>query len=308
MTNEHPVPTEDEIRGYFERCSNWGRWGPDDNAGTVNLITPEVRRKAASLVSTGRAISLSRRWNTVGGPGNSNPAQHFLRKTDAVSIDYLGIIYHGHSTTHIDALCHIFWEGKGWNGRPSDEVTSIGARFGSVDAWSSGIATRGVLLDIPRLREVDFVDLNKPVRGWELEAAAKAEGVSLEPGDAVLVYSGREKFFESHPDSVPGTAPTAGLHADVCPVLKDRDAALLGWDQLDARPSGYEMFENPPFPGGPVHVFAIVYMGLPLLDNSLLQPLAESCAEESRWEFMLTINPLNVRGATGSPVNPIALF
>jgi len=102
--------------------------------------------------------------------------------------------------------------------------------------------------------------------------------------------------------------PSAGLHADVCPVLKQYDAAILGWDQLDARPSGYEMYENPPRAGGPVHVVAIVYMGLPLLDNALLAPLAEACAEEGRWEFLLTINPLNIRGGTGSPVNPIAVF
>ncbi|MGI8926410.1 MAG: cyclase family protein, partial [Tepidiformaceae bacterium] len=102
--------------------------------------------------------------------------------------------------------------------------------------------------------------------------------------------------------------PTPGLHADVCPILKQYDAALLGWDQMDARPSGYRMFEEPPRPGGPVHVLAIVYMGLPLLDNACLEPLAQACAEEGRWEFLLTVNPLNVRGGTGSPVNPVAVF
>jgi hypothetical protein len=112
----------------------------------------------------------------------------------------------------------------------------------------------------------------------------------------------------AHPERTPGVRPTAGLHADVCPVLKEYDASLLGWDQLDASPAGYELFDNPPRAGGPVHVFTIVYMGMPLLDNALLQPLAEACAEEGRWEFLLTINPLNIRGATGSPVNPIAVF
>lgn len=309
MATPPPVPSEDEIRTYFEKCSNWGRWGLDDNAGTVNLITGETRRHAASLVKTGRAVSLSRQWNTRGGPGNWNPAQHFVRTGEDFAVDYLGILFHGYATTHIDALCHIFWEGRGWNGKPASDVTSNGAKFGAVDAWAdTGLTTRGVLIDIPRFRGEPFVTLDRPVRGWELVEAAKQQGVEPRPGDAVLIYSGREKFYAAHPEMAPGAPPSPGVHADVCLELKQHDAALLGWDCLDARPSGYELFENPPKAGGPVHVFAIVYMGLPLLDNALLEPLADACAEEGRWEFLLTINTLNVRGGTGSPVNPVAIF
>jgi kynurenine formamidase len=303
-----PIPSEEEVKGYFDICTNWGRWGPDDDAGTINLITPAKRKEAASMVKSGRSVSCARVWNTVGGPGNWNPAQHFVRTWQDACIDYIGISYHGYATTHIDALRHIFADGKGYNGRPASDVTSAGAKFGSVDAWSTGITTRGVLIDIPKLRGTDFVDIDSPVRGWEIEAAAEAEGVELRSGDAVLVYSGREKYCPAHPDRAPGAPPSPGLHADVCPVLKKHDIALLGWDQLDARPSGYDLFDNPPRPGGPVHVLAIVYMGLPLLDNAILQPLAEACAEEGRYEFMLTLNPLIVRGGTGSPVNPIATF
>ncbi len=308
MATPPPLPTEDEVRRYLESCSNWGRWGPDDNAGTVNLITPEVRRQAASLVKSGRAVSLAYPLNTTGGPGNWNPAQHYIRAWADASVDYIGLLFHGYATTHLDALCHIFWEGKGWNGRPASDVTSLGAKFGAVDAWADGITTRGVLIDIPRFRGVPFVPLDEPVRGWELEAAAAAQGVELRAGDAVVVHSGRQAFYAAHPEHVPGQRPQPGLHADVCPVLKKHDAALLGWDQMDARPSGYPMFEEPPRPGGPVHVIAIVFMGLPLLDNALLEPLAAACAEERRWEFLLTVNPLHVRGGTGSPVNPIAVF
>ena len=307
MTTPRSVPTEDEIQTYFETCSNWGRWGPDDDAGTINLITPEVRRDAARLVHTGRAVSLSRPWNTVGGPGNGNPAQHFLRSTPDAAIDYLGIVFHGYATTHIDALCHVFWNGKGYNGHPAQDVTSLGARFGSVDAMSEGIATRGVLIDIPRFRGTDYVTPEEPVRGWELEEAAKAQGILPKQGDAVLVYSGREKFYAAHPDLAPGIAPAPGLHADVCPTLKQNDASLLGWDMMDARPSGYPILDNSGL-GLSVHIFTIVYMGMPLLDNALLEPLAEACVEEGRWEFLLTLNPLNIRGATGSPANPVAIF
>ena len=105
---EEPLPTEEQVRGYLEACSNWGRWGDDDSAGTVNLVTPEKRREAAALVRTGRAVSLARRLNTQGGPGNWNPAQHYLQVGPQFSADYLGMFFHGYATTHIDALCHIF--------------------------------------------------------------------------------------------------------------------------------------------------------------------------------------------------------
>lgn len=300
---EQPLPTEAEVRGYFDRCSNWGRWGADDNAGTVNLITPEKRREAATLVSSGRAVSLAYPLNTVGGPGNWNPAQHFLRATPDFSVDYIGLLFHGYATTHVDALCHVFWEGKMYNGKPATDVTSLGARSGSVDAWKTGITTRGVLIDIPRFRGEPYVTIEKPVRAWELHDAAAAQGSPLKPGDAVIVYSGRGAYFAANPNAVPGAAPSPGLHVDTVPYLKENDAAILGWDQMDATPSGYEVFR-----GLSVHILTIVFAGMPLLDNAYLEPLAEACREEQRWEFLLTINPLNVRGGTGSPVNPVAIF
>ncbi len=307
--SEYPEPTEDEVRRYFEACSNWGRWGPDDSAGTINLITPEKRREGAALVRSGRAVSLSYPLNTQGQPGNWNPVQHFVRVGPQASSDYIGLVFHGYATTHVDALCHIFWEGKMWNGKSAAaEVTSAGAASGDVAAWKEGILTRGVLLDIPRLRGTEYVTTDAPTRGWELEAAAEAEGIELRPGDAVLVRGARPAYLAANPEATPGIPPSPGLHADCVPVLKEHDAAILGWDMLDARPSPYAMFEDPPAPGGPVHVFTIVYVGLPLLDNAFLDPLAEACAEEGRWEFMLSIAPLHVRGGTGSPVNPIAVF
>jgi kynurenine formamidase len=302
---ETPLPTEADVQGYFERCSNWGRWGADDNAGAVNNITPEVRRNAAALVKSGRAVSLAYPINTVGGPGNWNPAQHYLRTGPDFSVDYIGLLFHGYATTHVDALCHIFWEGKMYNGKPSTDVTSNGARSGAVDAWKNGITTRGVLIDIPRFRGVDYVDVGRPVRGWEIEDAAAAQGSPLKPGDAVIVYSGRGAYYAANPRAIPGAPPSApGLHADTVPYLKEHDAAILGWDQMDAAPSGYSVFKT----HLSVHVLAIVFAGMPLLDNAYLEPLAEACKEENRWEFLLTINPLHVRGGTGSPVNPVAIF
>ncbi|MEX2080566.1 MAG: cyclase family protein, partial [Dehalococcoidia bacterium] len=171
---DHPLPTEAEVRSYFESCSNWGRWGPDDSAGTVNLITPEKRRQAAALVRSGRPVSLAHALNTVGDAGNLSPTHHYVQWTPAASWDFIGIRFHGYATTHVDALCHIFWEGKMWNGKDIAEgMSPLGARHGAVAAWADGITTRGVLIDIPRLRGAASITLESPVRGWEIEAAAE---------------------------------------------------------------------------------------------------------------------------------------
>ena len=205
--------------------------------------------------------------------------------------------------THLDALCHFWYKGEMYNGRdPEREIAFTGATFGSIDVWADGIVTRGVLIDIPRLRGGAFVTRETPIHGWEIEEAAEAEGVELLPGDAVVLYAGRERWQAANPDTPYGIHPASwpGAHASCLPVLRDLDVALLVWDMLDHNPSGYEM----PMP---VHG-AIPTLGMPLLDNALLEPLADACAEEGRYEFMLTVAPLNMPGGTGSAVNPIALF
>lgn len=297
-------PSRDEVLSYLKDRTNWGRWGADDQKGAINLITPEKRRAAAALVRNGRAVSLSRILATVAGPSNPNPAQHFMRWSGRPggggAVDYYGLIYHGYTTTHIDALCHVWDEHGMWNGRdPGDEITPMGARFGDIDQWKEGIITRGVLLDVVKHRGEPFVTEEQPVHGWELAEIAAAQGVSLEPGDAVLVYSGREAWHAQHPEWNGGPLGP-GLHASVLPFLRDSDVSVLGWDMMDQSPNEYGVTWT-------VHGALYAY-GVALLDNALLQPLAEACAEEGRYTFMLTIAPLRVRGGTGSPCNPIALF
>jgi kynurenine formamidase len=223
------------------------------------------------------------------------------------SADFYGIFYHGIASTHLDALCHT-WDDHGmWNGRdPDQEITFDGATFGGVEHWRDGLITRGVLLDVPKHRGEPYVTLDKPVHGWELEDIAKAEGLTLEPGDAVVVYSGREALQADHPGkyyqpSLDIFSPERpGLHASCLPFLHDHDIAILVWDMMDFTPNGYDLPWS-------VHGSIFAY-GVALLDNALLEPLAELCASEGRYEFMLTIAPLLVEGGTGSPANPIALF
>ncbi len=305
MTERRP-PTKDEVMGYLRDDRRWGRWGEKGSAGAINLITPEKRLEAAALARTGRAVSLSRPWAVEPKAENPRPAQQFLFVMDrpngaGAAMDYYGVSYHGTATTHIDALCHVWDSGGMWDGKTPDDILGFnGASYGTVDEWSDGILTRGVLLDVPRHRGTEYVTLDAPVHGWELDDIAAAQGVEIEPGDAVMVYSGREAYARDNGGNWAGEESRPGLHASCLRFVRDADISVLGWDMMDASPNEYGLAWS-------VHGVIFAY-GVALLDNSLLEPLANACAEEGRYEFMLTINPLNVVGGTGSPVNPIAVF
>ncbi|MGB2693999.1 MAG: cyclase family protein [Dehalococcoidia bacterium] len=300
-------PTPEEYRAFKERFSNWGRWGKDDQLGTLNHITEEKRRAATALVREGRAVSLANPLATarvMTGKRNPQPADHRMMIGGFGSADYIGVSYHGFINTHIDALCHIFTEdGKVYNDRPISQVTEEGARTNSIDHWRQGIVTRGVLYDVPRHRGVDYVTLDEPVHSWELQDIAQAEGVTPRAGDAVLVRSGCSAFWAANPDFADPPSRAPGLHASVLEFLYDNDISLLGWDLMEA--PGQEAYGAPALP---IHSIAIPYMGLPLLDNANFDELAAACAGLGRWEFLLVIAPLVVLGGTGSPVNPIAVL
>jgi kynurenine formamidase len=297
--------SQTEAQAYLKANSNWGRWGKDDQMGALNLITDEKRRSAIALARKGRPVSLSRPFPKTPAPNNPTPAMHWMRKLGrrfGVSgvVDFYGISYHGQAATHIDALCHV-WDADGlWNGRDPEVVTADGTQWASIQNWSDGIVTRGVLLDVPKYRGEPYVPQGKPVTAGELEQVARSQGVEVLPGDALCVYSGRENHdrAEAQPWGTPGIA-RPGLHASCLKFIREHDVSLLVWDMMDE-----ERVEDCPW-GTHSAIFAF---GVALVDNSLLEPLAAICAEEGRYEFMLTIAPLVVEGGTGSPVNPIAMF
>ena len=298
-------PTMEEYNAYKAQFSNWGRWGANDQLGTLNHITNETRRASAALVREGRSISCSNPIATatvLPAPRNQIPVEHRMSISDSASSDYIGISYHGHVNTHIDALCHQFTpDGRMYNDHPASDVTGEGAKFNSVAPWRNGIVTRGVLYDVARFREVDHVSFEEPIHGWDLQDVAAAQSVEPRAGDAVLVRAGANAFWAKNPDiDQPRNAP--GLHASVLEFLYETDAALLSWDLMEAPGQGYPDAELP------IHRLAIPYMGLPLLDNANFEELASTCAELNRWEFQLVVAPLVVIGGTGSPVNPIAIF
>ncbi len=305
-------PTQAEYDSWREKFSNWGRWGADDELGTVNFVTPEVRRAAAGLVRAGGSVSLARPVDTHAGPRNPFPAHHLIPAGSSGGlVDYIGMFIHGFAHTHIDALSHIpTADGASfYNGRPRSAETMLpkGPTSG-VDFWRDGIATRGVLYDVPRLRGAPYVRPGEPVHAWDLEDAAARQGVVPRSGDAVIIRSGLDPHLAEHPAGA-GFASPAGVHASVLEFLWKHEASMLVWDMLEA-PTADQGVANPLDIPTPVHVhcIAIPYMGLALLDNAQLEPLAEACAGLGRWEFQLVVAPLVIPGGTGSPVNPIAIL
>lgn len=295
------IPSEAEVASYLAD-TNWGRWGADDQRGAVNLITPEKRVEAARLVRSGRSISLARPFPKTPAANNPNPAQHFMRVApDGLAVDYYGISYHGTASTHLDALCHM-WSDQGmWGGHSAEALTTDGSSWAGIEHWSSGITTRGVLLDVERYRGT-YVTEATPVHGRELEEIARAQGVMMQPGDALIVNCGREAYERDHGGWGATREHRPGLHASCLPFIRQHDVAVLVWDMLDHLPPGYGGLT-----WGGVHP-ALYRYGVALVDNARLDELSAVAAEERRYEFMLTMAPLIVAGGTGSPINPLAVF
>jgi kynurenine formamidase len=305
--------TPDRMRAVFEDVKNWGRWGDDDELGALNLIGPDKRREAAGAVVSGEVVSCSLPLAVQPAADNPHPAMHMMVRggddcvipgTDfETTMDFVGVAFHGMATSHIDALCHVFVDGKMYNGFDGTEVRSTGARKGSIINARDGIVSRGVLLDIPRSLGVDMLDKGHVVSLAELEACEAAQGVTVAAGDILLVATGRDarRTAEGAWNPFEGLP---GLHPECIPWLHDRDIAVLGADGV-----------SDPLPGlgiegwfMPVHQCALVAMGVHLLDNLRLDRLADACARNGRWTFQLTVAPLHVDGGTGSPVSPIAVL
>ena len=310
-------PTEEQVLEWMTSLSNWGRWGNDDQLGCLNLITPAKRRQAASLVQHGKTVSCSRTVTTDMAPDIRYQVQRFMvdsgegRDTDPPErkvsrrgpAEFIGMVFHGQSITHIDAMSHYSWEGKMYNGVPASVITSReGAQSHSIEPASAGIVSRGVLLDIPLVRGVEWLQPDAPVMPEDLEAAEALHGVRVEEGDILLVRTGyyRRRLVEG---ALPGGEPTPACQAACGPWFRERGIAMLGTDTSnDVRPSQY------PNIGSPLHTLCLVTLGLWLIDNANLEQLSDTCRRHNRYEFMLSMGPLVLRNVTGSPVNPIAIF
>ena len=305
--------SETQVNEFFTSLSNWGKWGQDDQLGALNYITPQKRSQAAALIQDGQAVSMSLPLATEPGPDNPTPVMHLMMQTGSkeessaapipYSADYFAIAPHGLANTHLDALCHVFHKGQMYNGYPSEDVGAKGAQNGAIDALKDGIVSRGVLIDIPRLKGKDWLEPGEEITPADLDRAEQAGGFRVESGDVLFVRTGRHARLKATGPWDSFNEGMAGLGAACLPWLHAREvAAMAGDGASDVLPSGYEKLLLP------IHAVTIVAMGLHLIDNCDLEAVAQACAQRSRWTFLSVIAPLVLAKGTASPVNPLAVF
>jgi kynurenine formamidase len=298
--------TKADVDRWMKECSNWGRWGKDDELGAVNFITPETRKAAAALVTEGVSVSLAHDVEKERALDNPSPFGHAMLPMQApynmFRSDTYTISYHGFCHSHLDALCHMGDEGKMYNGFSLDEVTAKGGAKLSIIKLKNGIFTRGVLVDIPQIKGVPFLEPETPILPADLDAWERKAGIKVGPGDVLFIRTGRwARRAVVGPWNI--ATSTAGLHATCGKWLHDRSVAVIGSDAiLDVMPSGI------PDVLQPMHQLTLVAMGMNIFDNLDLEAVSAAAAARNRWAFLLTTAPMAIPGGTGSPLNPIATF
>jgi kynurenine formamidase len=295
-----PVNAE-EFDRLFQQVKNWGRWGADDQLGSINLITAAKRKQALSLAKSGQTVSLVHNPLTDKADDNASPFEHTM--LPGFNMDRYSVSYHGYSHSHMDALCHILYKNQTYNGYAREVVnTEKGCTKLGIDNLKQGLITRAVLLDIPRLKGLPYLEPGTAVYQEDVEAWEKMSGAKIESGDVMLLRTGRwARRDKVGPWAVGRNA--AGFHASIIPFIKARGVAIVGSDAAsEVSPS---MVDGVALP---VHTLLITALGVNILDNQDLEAVAEVAAKLKRWEFMITINPMPVTGGTGSPMNTLAIF
>lgn len=307
------MTTEAEFRQAMTDLSNWGRWGPDDGLGAANLITPAKRRAAAALVTEGRSVSLAH--DVIQAP---EPEGQWYLDRQVVSVSETGAsdryqytgTYHGVIHSHLDSVaCHVMFEGKGYNGVTAEQVAAAeGCPQGSIHALREGVFTRGVLFDATLLPGRDsgqgWVEPGTAVRAADIEELERIQGVRVEPGDVILLHTGRWKRRAALGPWDPSEEGVAGYHSDVAYFLKERGVSFIGHDMWnDAFPHEYSDAVRLP-----IHRLALVALGVGIFDNLDFDDLAATARELGRYEFLFVAAPLRIEKGMGSPLNPIATF
>lgn len=307
--------TLDDISQWEKDLSNWGRWGPRDQHGTLNLITPEKTRQAASLVRDGVSVSLAHFVTEEKAIDSQTfgPTEHWMTMVDPTTgaprfaLDAISFALHDGQLSHMDALCHyrtrqpVDGEYLIFNGYHQN-LDADGCKDLAIDRMAGAYVTRGILVDMPLLKGVDWLEPATPIFVSDLEAWERYANVHIEPGDVLLVRTGRWALRAEEGPWDQG-AGGAGLHASVLPWLHDRGVALLVGDAVnDVQPSGVEGL------GRPIHQVTQVTLGLPLVDNGYLEDVAREAAARHRWEFMLSWEVPAIQGGTAAPFNALATF
>ena len=306
-----------KLKRWESELSNWGRWGKEDERGLLNLITPEKTKLALSLVKEGKTVTLQmnpikKSGSDTGGFGeNVHRMARIDPKTGAVqgALDIIQLSIHDGLNSHLDALCH--YQGPigrkpgepavSYNGFPFT-LTAAGCQQSAADRMGPGYITRGVLVDMPLLKNVKWLEPTTPIYVEDLEAWEKFAGIKIGAGDALLIRGGRWAKREAEGPWPYGEAG-AGLHASVLPWLRARDVSVLASDAVnDVQPSGVEGINRP------IHQLTQVNLGLPIVDNAYLEDAAREAARLKRWEFLLTLHIFQIQGGTASPFNALATF
>jgi kynurenine formamidase len=290
--------TAAEFDQLFKKINNWGRWGKDDTLGTMNLITDAKRKEAASLVKNGITVSVAHDMSTEEMPDNPYPIKQDVAPN--FRVDTYFFRYHGTYITHQDALCHYTYNDRIYNDRPLNTKEC----FPSIEQLKDGIVTRGILIDIPRLKGVPYLEQDVAVYTKDIEAWERMANVKIEPGDAIILRTGRWAR-RAKVGAWKAIDSASGFDVTVAPWIREHDVALAAGDTT------VEIHNVPPVVEGqltPLHTLFINGLGMPIIDDMDPEALAEMCAKLHRWEFMLVVAPLRVPTGTGSPVNPIAIF
>lgn len=318
----HPTPARPvstaEFESLFAKLNNAGRWGSDDDKGTLHFITPDCIKAAAALVQSGRTVSMAIPINKTAGPDNPRPPAHYMAVNYDVKFplgepqfatDFYGSEVHGDCHTHFDALCHVGYKGKLYNGRDArSTVTVRGPEAMDITAFAHGIVGRGVLIDMPRLFGVKWLELGHAVTAEEIVAAEKAEGVELRSGDIMVFRTGhharRLELGPWNPGPLEdGGQGRAGLHVTALELLHEREVAVFLPDgDGETIPSNVEGVCYP------IHAIQLPSMGMVCADSLQFEELVPVCDELNRFEFMVSFSPLRLPKGTGSLFNPIAIF
>jgi kynurenine formamidase len=296
--------TKAQFDALFKQVSNWGRWGKNDQMGTLNLITPESRREAAKQVREGISVSMARDLNAEKAIDNPDPFRDTMNLgvDGKFNMDTYTVNFHGFAFSHIDALSHTYYEGHLYNGYPDTSITSSGASVLDTALYRDGIMARGVFVDIPWLRGLPYLEKDAYVTGHDLDLWEAKTGVHIQAGDAVVIRTGRWALRDAKgPWDI--SSASAGLDPSVMVWLHKRDVAVLVGDAAhDAIPSAVKDVDFP------IHVLGIVAMGMPLADQCNLEDIARESLKLHRQTFLLTMEPVRIKGGTGALVNPIATF
>jgi kynurenine formamidase len=308
---------------YIERFSNWGRWGDDDQAGTANFITGAKVAAAARGVRRGQVIPLGLSLGDGGPQTGAHGRFNCLRYTVASGTDHeLGrqqwagkplpfemgfaddtVVLHLQSSTHWDSLCHIFHRGRMYNGYPASESTAAGSSRNGLEHLTGRLVGRGVLLDVPRSKGVDWLDDGYAITVDDLDAAAEHARVSIEEGDIVLLCTGQLARCRAQGWGTYAGGDAPGLSFLTVPWLHEHRVAAVASDTwgVEVRPNEIDgAFQ-------PFHLPALVYMGLTLGEMFDFESLAIACAEDGAYDMLVSASPLPFVGTAGGPAGPVAI-